>query len=61
MNGNMFLSFVVPVLYNFVPLVLIFSSFIYSFGEPGSSVSIVSDYGLDGQDSIPDRGRGFFL
>jgi hypothetical protein len=21
----------------------------------------VSDYGLDGRDSIPDRGRGFFL
>jgi hypothetical protein len=29
--------------------------------EPGSSVSIVSDYGLDGRVSIPDRGRGFFL
>jgi hypothetical protein len=27
----------------------------------GSSVSIVSDYGLDDQSSIPDRGRGFFL
>jgi hypothetical protein len=25
----------------------------------GSSVSTVSDYGLDGRDSIPDRGRGF--
>jgi hypothetical protein len=25
-----------------------------------SSVSIVSDYGLDDQDSIPDSGRGFF-
>jgi hypothetical protein len=29
--------------------------------EPGSSVSIVSDHGLDGRGSIPDRGRGFFL
>jgi hypothetical protein len=25
----------------------------------GSSVIIVSDYGLDDRDSIPDRGRGF--
>jgi hypothetical protein len=29
--------------------------------EPGSSVSVVSDYGLDGRDSIPDTGRRFFL
>jgi hypothetical protein len=28
--------------------------------EPGNSVSIVSDYGLDERGSIPDRGRGFF-
>jgi hypothetical protein len=27
----------------------------------GSSVSIVSDYGLDDRDSIPDSGRGFFF
>jgi hypothetical protein len=27
----------------------------------GSSVSIVSDYGLDDRGSIPDRSRGFFL
>jgi hypothetical protein len=27
----------------------------------GSSVSIVSDYGLDDRRSIPDRGRGFFF
>jgi hypothetical protein len=27
----------------------------------GSSVSTVSDYGLDGQGSIPDRSREFFL
>jgi hypothetical protein len=27
----------------------------------GSSGSIVSDYGLDDQGSIPDRGRGFFF
>jgi hypothetical protein len=27
----------------------------------GSSVNIVSDYGLDDRGSIPGRGRGFFL
>jgi hypothetical protein len=27
----------------------------------GSSVSIVSDYGLDDWGSIPDRGRGFLF
>jgi hypothetical protein len=27
----------------------------------GSSVTIVTDYGLDGRGSILDRGRGFFL
>jgi hypothetical protein len=27
----------------------------------GSSVSIVTDYGLDDRDSIPDRGRGFIF
>jgi hypothetical protein len=31
------------------------------FRSRGSSVSIVSDYGLDDRDSIPDRGRGFFF
>jgi hypothetical protein len=31
------------------------------FMSRGSSVSIVSDYGLDDRGSIPDRGRGFFL
>jgi hypothetical protein len=30
-------------------------------GSRGSSVSIVSDYGLDDWGSIPDRGRGLFL
>jgi hypothetical protein len=30
-------------------------------GNRCSSVSIVSDYGLDDRGSIPDRGRGFFL
>jgi hypothetical protein len=29
--------------------------------EPGSSGSIVSDYGLDDRGSIPGRGKGFFL
>jgi hypothetical protein len=33
----------------------------YFDDEPGSSVSIVSDYGLDGWGSFPNRGRGFFL
>jgi hypothetical protein len=28
--------------------------------EPGSLVSVVSDYGLDGRGSIPDRGRRIF-
>jgi hypothetical protein len=27
----------------------------------GSSVGIVSDYGLEDRDLIPDRGRGFSL
>jgi hypothetical protein len=27
----------------------------------GSSVSIMSDYGLDDRGWIPDRGRGFFI
>jgi hypothetical protein len=27
--------------------------------EPGGSVTIVSDYGLEGRGSISDRGRGF--
>jgi hypothetical protein len=27
----------------------------------GDTVRIVSDYGLDGRGSIPDRRRGFFL
>jgi hypothetical protein len=31
------------------------------YREPGSSVSTVADYGLDGRGSIPDRSRGFFL
>jgi hypothetical protein len=31
-----------------------------NLNEPGSSVSTVSNYGLDGRCSIPDRGRGFF-
>jgi hypothetical protein len=30
-------------------------------GSRGSSVSIVTDYGLDDRGSIPDRGRGFFF
>jgi hypothetical protein len=34
---------------------------LFLYGSRGSSVSIVSDYGLDDQGSIPDGGRGFFL
>jgi hypothetical protein len=30
------------------------------FMSRGISVSIVTEYGLDDRDSIPDRGRGFF-
>jgi hypothetical protein len=30
-------------------------------GSWGSSVSIVSDYRLDDQGSIPGKGKGFFL
>jgi hypothetical protein len=41
------------------------ASFIYKSNarkmSRGSSVSIVSDYGLDDRGSIPDRGRGFFF
>jgi hypothetical protein len=33
----------------------------YNMWSRGSSVSIVSDYGLDDRDSIPGRGKGFFL
>jgi hypothetical protein len=32
-----------------------------SIGIVSSSVSIVSDYGLDDRGSIPGRGKGFFL
>jgi hypothetical protein len=35
--------------------------FYYVHRSWGSSVSIVSDYGLHNQGSIPDRGRGFFF
>jgi hypothetical protein len=38
----------------------IFHYFLH-FCEPGSSVSIVSNYGMDDWASIPNRGRGFFL
>jgi hypothetical protein len=32
-----------------------------SVNEPGSSVSLVSDHGLDDRGSITDKGRGFFF
>jgi hypothetical protein len=40
---------------------VLFVSDTFNFGVPGSSVSIVSDCGLNGRGSVPDRGRGFFL
>jgi hypothetical protein len=39
---------------------IVFIVLIKFLADSGSSVSIVSDCGLDGQGSIPDRGRGFF-
>jgi hypothetical protein len=36
-------------------------NYLFLLPSRGSSVSIVSDYGLDDWGSIPDRGRGFFL
>jgi hypothetical protein len=43
--------------------VFLFTSYVdmNPFRSRGSSVSIVSGYGLDDQGSIPDRGRGFFF
>jgi hypothetical protein len=40
--------------------ILHFQFFLFSRSQ-GSSVSIVSDYGLKERSSIPDRGRGFFF
>jgi hypothetical protein len=34
---------------------------LFSVSKPGSSVSVVSNNGLDDQDVIPDKGRGFFI
>jgi hypothetical protein len=34
---------------------------LFSTEEPGSSGSIVSDYGLDDRASIPGGGKGFFV
>jgi predicted component of type VI protein secretion system len=39
---------------------IIFHNKLSEHESQGSSVSIVSDYGLDDRGSIPDRGRGFF-
>jgi hypothetical protein len=58
-----------PVLYEILIqkhcLIHVTGSFVIIFSpvknELGSSVSIVSDYTLDGRGSIPDRGGGFFL
>jgi hypothetical protein len=38
-----------------------FMSILYYSMSRGSSVSIVTDYGLDDRGSIPDRDRGFFF
>jgi hypothetical protein len=39
----------------------IFENIRYNLKNRNSSGGIVSDYGLDDRDSIPDRGKGFFL
>jgi hypothetical protein len=44
--------------YNLHELLILLSDAAFTRSR-GSSVGIVSDYGLD--DSIPDRGRGFFF
>jgi hypothetical protein len=44
--------------YTYTYYLIVYTDLIY---EPGSSVSIVPDYGLEGRGSIPDRDRGFFL
>jgi hypothetical protein len=38
-----------------------FEFVLFSFVSRGSSVSIVTDYGLDDRVSIPNRGLGFFF
>jgi hypothetical protein len=45
------------VAYDSDPLLSIF----HAYGEPGSSVSIVTGCGLGDQGSIPNGGGGFFL
>jgi hypothetical protein len=52
------ISVVVVIGGNFRCLIL---QMFYIKWSRGSSVSIVSDYGLDDRGSIPDRGTGFFL
>jgi hypothetical protein len=44
-----------------MPLNVFTELHIHRLEEPGSSVSTVSDYGLNGRGSLPDRGRGFSL
>jgi hypothetical protein len=44
-----------------LPAFMKFYLLLYTAGGQGSSVSIVSDYGLDDRGSIPNRGRGFFF
>jgi hypothetical protein len=42
-------------------LIRIYEKLKHAIMSRGSSVGIVSDYGLDDRGSIPDRGRGFFF
>jgi hypothetical protein len=44
-----------------IPIILLDKLHTEAITFYSSSVSTVSDYGLDGQGSIPDRDRGFFL
>jgi hypothetical protein len=46
---------------NFVTTCAIIGLSSTSLDSRGSSVGIVSDYGVDGRCSIPDRGRGLSL
>jgi hypothetical protein len=43
------------------PTLIVILLCLYLNKSRSSSVSIVSDYGLDDRGSIPNRGRGFFF
>jgi hypothetical protein len=50
-----------PEIFKYFSNTLLVSRNIIIMRSQGSSVSIVSDYGLDDRGSIPDRGREFFF